>query len=58
VAILIFAVYYNFSVLTKKWVSQGVIEVVPGIWWGQLALAALILLLIWQPTCLLFWRKR
>ena len=58
VAILIFAVYYNFSVLTKKWVSQGGIEVVPGIWWGQLALAALILLLIWQPTFLLFWRKR
>jgi lipopolysaccharide export system permease protein len=58
VAILIFAVYYNFSALTKNWVSLGVIEVVPGIWWGQLALAALILVLIWQPTFLLFWRKR
>lgn len=58
VAILIFAVYYNFSALTKKWVSQGVIEVVPGIWWGQLLLTALIVLLLWQPAFLLPWRKR
>ncbi len=58
VAILIFAVYYNFSALTKKWVSQGVIETVPGIWWGQLLLAALIGLLLWQPAFSLPWRKR
>ncbi|NOR23626.1 MAG: LPS export ABC transporter permease LptF [Desulforhopalus sp.] len=58
VAILIFAVYYNFSALTKQWVSQGVIEVVPGIWWGQLLLTALVVLLFWQPTFLLPWRKR
>ncbi len=57
-AILIFAVYYNFSALTKKWVSQGVIETFPGIWWGQLLLAALIVLLFWPPLFLLFWRKR
>lgn len=58
VAILIFAVYYNFSALTKKWVSQGVIESVPGIWWGQLLLAVLIGLLFWQPVLLQYWRKR
>lgn len=57
-AILIFAVYYNFSALTKKWVSQGAIEAVPGIWWGQLLLAALIILLLKPPVFLLFWRKR
>ena len=58
VAILIFAVYYNFSALTKKWVAQGVIAVVPGIWWGQLMLAALIVFLFWQPAFGLPWRKR
>jgi hypothetical protein len=51
-------VYYNFSALTKQWVSQGVIEVVPGVWWGQLLLTALVVLLFWQPTFLLPWRKR
>ena len=58
VAILIFAVYYNFSTLTKQWVSQGVIEVFPGIWWGQLLLVVLIVVLLWQPTFSLPWRKR
>lgn len=56
-AILIFAVYYNFSALTKKWVSNGDIASLPGIWWGQLLLAALIVLLVWQPIFLLFRRK-
>jgi len=57
-SILIFAVYYNVSVLTKKWVSQGVIEPVPGIWWGQLLLAALIAILLWQPIFLLYRSKK
>ncbi|MEA3547454.1 MAG: LPS export ABC transporter permease LptF [Thermodesulfobacteriota bacterium] len=57
-AILFFAGYYTFSALTKKWVSQGVIGVVPGIWWGQILLAALIGLLLWQPVFLRHWRKR
>jgi lipopolysaccharide export system permease protein len=58
VAILIFAVFYNFNALAKQWVSKGVIEVVPGIWWGQLLLAVLIVFLFWQPIFLLPWRKR
>lgn len=58
VAIVIFAVYYNFNVLTKKWVSQGVIEVTPGLWWGQLLLAALVGLLLWPPPFLFRWRNR
>lgn len=57
-AILIFAIYYNFSALTKKWVSQGAIDTVPGIWWGQLLLLALIVLFIWPPVFLLNWLKR
>ncbi len=58
VALVIFAVYYNFCVLTKKWVAQGVIEVIPGIWWGQLLLGALVGVLLLQPSILFLWRKR
>jgi len=57
-AILIFAVYYNASALTKKWVSQGAIDTFPGIWWGQLLLIALIVLCIWPPVFILNWLKR
>jgi lipopolysaccharide export system permease protein len=58
VAILLFAVYYNLCALTKKWVSQGVIAAVPGIWWSQMLLAILLGLLLWRPAILLQWRKR
>ena len=47
--ILVFAVYYNLSAITKKWVGQGVVGSIPGIWWIQLLLAALLLVLLWQP---------
>jgi lipopolysaccharide export system permease protein len=57
-AIIIFAVYYNSNAILKKWVSQGIIGPLPGIWWGQLLLLALLILLLWQPAFLLHWRKR
>ncbi len=57
-AILLFAVYYNLSALSKKWVSQGIIDTAPGVWWSQILLAALLGLLFWQPAFLLQWRKR
>ncbi len=58
IAIIIFAVYYNFCAIMKKWVSQGLIGTMPGIWWGQLLLASLLVLLLWQPAFFLHWRKR
>jgi lipopolysaccharide export system permease protein len=57
-AILIFAVYYNFSAITKKLVSQGVIGVLPGIFWGQLLLVACLVLLTWRPAFLRRWRRQ
>lgn len=57
-AILLFAVYYNLCALSKKWVSQGIIDTFPGIWWSQILLAALVALLLWQPAFLLQFRKR
>ena len=57
-AIVIFAVYYNFSAITKKLVSQGVIDVVPGIFWGQLLLLACLVLLVWRPHFVRHWRRQ
>ncbi|MBM9530024.1 LPS export ABC transporter permease LptF [Desulfoprunum benzoelyticum] len=57
-AIVIFAVYYNFSAITKKLVAQGGIAVLPGIFWGQLLLLACLVLLVWRPPFLRHWRRR
>ena len=57
-AVLVFAVYYNLSAMAKKWVAQGVLDTVPGIWWVQALLGLLLLLLLWQPNRMLRWRKR
>ena len=48
-AVVIFAIYYNLSALTKKWVEKGVLDTIPGIWWMQLLLAGLLLMLLWRP---------
>jgi lipopolysaccharide export system permease protein len=57
-AVVIFAVYYNLSALTKKWVERGILDANPGIWWIQMLLAGLLLLLILQPFRLLRWRGK
>jgi lipopolysaccharide export system permease protein len=49
-AVVIFAVYYNLSALTKKWVERGILDATPGIWWIQMLLAGLLLVLLWQPS--------
>ena len=54
--ILVFALYYNLSAVTKKWVGQGVVDSIPGIWWTQVLLAGLLLVLLWQPP--LSFRRR
>jgi len=58
VAVVIFAFYYNLSAIIKKWVEKGVLDTLPGIWWVQLLLAGLLLLLLWQPSGLFRWRRR
>jgi lipopolysaccharide export system permease protein len=55
-AVVIFAVYYNLSALAKKWVEKGVLDTIPGMWWMQLFLAGLLLVLLWRPP-ILFWRR-
>jgi len=57
-AVVIFAVYYNLSALTKKWVERGILDANPGIWWIQMLLAGLLLVLLWQPSRILRWRGK
>ena len=57
-AVVIFAVYYNLSALTKKWVEKGILDTLPGIWWMQLLLAGLLLVLLWRPPILFPGRGR
>jgi lipopolysaccharide export system permease protein len=49
-AILIFAGYYYFTAILKKWVEQGVIDPFPGIWWGQILLAGLTIFFLYRPA--------
>ena len=48
--ILVFAAYYFLSAITKKWVGQGVVGSIPGIWWTQVLFAGLLLVFLWQPS--------
>jgi lipopolysaccharide export system permease protein len=57
-ALVIFALYYNLSAIAKKWVEKGVLDTLPGLWWVQLLLAGLLLLLLWRPTMVFRWRQR
>jgi lipopolysaccharide export system permease protein len=53
--ILVFAAYYNLSAMTKKWVAQGAVGSIPGIWWTQALLFCLLLALLWRRP---FFRRR
>jgi lipopolysaccharide export system permease protein len=44
--------------MAKKWVDQGVVGSVPGMWWVNVLLAILILILLWQPNFASRWRSR
>jgi lipopolysaccharide export system permease protein len=56
-AVLIYAVYYNTSAMAKKWVDQGVVGSVPGMWWVNVLLAILVLILLLQPNLASRWRS-
>ncbi len=48
-AIALFAVYFHLGAVVKKWVAQGVLPPVPGVWSVQLVLVVLLLLLLRPP---------
>ena len=47
-AVVVFAVYYNISVVAKNWVEKGAVAPFPGIWWVQVLLALVIIVLAWR----------
>jgi len=49
-AVLIIFVYHNLGAMTKKLVAQGFLGTLPGIWWVQILLAGLLLILLRQST--------
>lgn len=55
-AVVVFAVYYNISVVAKNWVEKGAVAPMPGIWWVQVLLASVIIVLAWRQD--LFFMRR
>jgi lipopolysaccharide export system permease protein len=50
VALLIYAVYYNLLAMARSWVEQTLVGALPGIWWVQVLLAAVLVILLLQST--------
>lgn len=53
-AAIVFAVYYNLSGLAKNWVEQGVVGIMPGVWWLYISISILLLLYALKPGQKLF----
>ena len=47
-AMILFAVYYYLSAVMKKWVGQGVVPTLPGIWSVQILLMVMLLVFWWR----------
>jgi lipopolysaccharide export system permease protein len=45
-AVIVFAAYYNMTVVAKTWIEQGVVGSFPGIWWPHILLAVLLVILL------------
>lgn len=56
-AVLAYAAYYNLKAMAKTWVEHGTVGPVPGLWWVDVLLAAVVLLLLWRPWPQGRWRR-
>ncbi len=56
-AIVLFAVYYNLSGMAKTWVKEGVIGPIPGVWWPDCLLLAILCFYYW-PAWRSWWQAR
>ena len=56
-AVLVFAIYYNVSIVAKNWIEKDVVNAIPGIWWVPLLLVVFILILLWRQNALFFRRN-
>jgi lipopolysaccharide export system permease protein len=53
-AVIVFAVYYNLSNLARTWVKDGVVGAVPGVFWPEMLLLGVALVLYLEGS----WLKR
>lgn len=58
VAIILFFIYYNLSLIAKNGVENRVVPPRPGIWWVNLLLAALVMVLFFHSEKKWSWRRR
>ena len=56
-AVLAYAAYYNLKAMAKTWVEHGTVGPVPGLWWVDVLLGAVVLLLLWRPWPAGWWRR-
>jgi lipopolysaccharide export system permease protein len=56
-AVLAYAAYYNLKATAKTWVEQGTVGPVPGLWWVDVLLGVVVLLLLWRPWPQGRWRR-
>ena len=50
VAALVFALFYGLNVVAKTWVEQGVVGVIPGVWWPHVLFGLLVIVLLLWPA--------
>jgi lipopolysaccharide export system permease protein len=48
-AVVAYAAYYNVKAMAKTWVERGIVGPLPGLWWVDVVLAAVVVLLLWRP---------
>lgn len=56
-AVVAYAAYYNLKSMAKTWVEHGTVGPVPGLWWVDVLLGAVVLLLLWRPWPRGWWRR-
>jgi lipopolysaccharide export system permease protein len=49
-AVLLCALYYGVGTMAKIWLEQGVVKPLPGIWWVQGLMTALLVILLLAPS--------
>jgi len=49
-AVLVFAVFYILSITARNWVEEGTVGAIPGVWWPDIVLGLMILILLLRPA--------
>lgn len=56
-AVIVYVLYYNLCAVAKSWIEQGIMGGLPGIWWVQACLAAVVFILLRKQKAVLRWRS-